>query len=188
MNNWEYSTEIELVSEILEAKEKEKQVSQTVSLKEAQRQIQEKMAAMKEELKTLGEKLFREGAQDIFDAYPNLVSFGWTQYTPYFNDGDECVFGVHADYGMRFKFKDTPTVSESTYLEGDDEDEDYRYTELSYRVLRKEQAPVGDEEAMLAAHELVSGVDDDTMKALFGDHVLVTISREGIDTDYYEHD
>jgi hypothetical protein len=26
---------------------------------------------------------------------PYFVAFGWTQYTPYFNDGDVCEFGVH---------------------------------------------------------------------------------------------
>lgn len=26
---------------------------------------------------------------------PYFVSFGWVQYTPYFNDGDLCEFGVH---------------------------------------------------------------------------------------------
>ncbi|MGW2713699.1 hypothetical protein ACWC4J_32700, partial [Streptomyces sp. NPDC001356] len=26
---------------------------------------------------------------------PTIVEFGWTQYTPYFNDGDVCEFGVN---------------------------------------------------------------------------------------------
>jgi hypothetical protein len=164
-------------------------MSETVSLKEAQAEIQSKIASMKEELKTLGEKLFREGSQDIFDAYPNLVSFGWVQYTPFFNDGDECVFGVHADYSMSFAFNNKPDVSDGTYLDDDDEDKtDYRYVELSYRVLRGEAEPQGDEAAMLAAHGLVTSVDNDTLKSLFGDHARVTVTREGIDTDYYEHD
>jgi hypothetical protein len=156
----------------------------TWELKNAQKEIQQKMAAMKVELKVLGEKLFKEGAQDIFDAFPRLRSFSWTQYTPYFNDGEECIFGVHADYGMRFRFANEAKVSDSTYFEEDGTG----YTELSYKVRRGEQEPTEDEAAMLAATELVTGVDEDTMKSLFGDHVEVTITREGIETTEYEHE
>lgn len=150
-------------------------MTETVKLKEAQRQIHEKMAAMKEELKTLGEKLFREGSQDIFDAFPTVKSFSWTQYTPYFNDGDECVFGVN-DY-FRVELEDG-TELEDVY-------------DSSYRNQRKIDA--GEELDLednlgVALSELVSGIDNDTMKSLFGDHVRVTVNREGIDTEYYEHD
>lgn len=164
-------------------------MSETVNLKEAQQQIQAKMAAMREELKSLGERLFREGAQDIFDAYPNLVSFSWTQYTPYFNDGDECVFSVHAEYGTTLKFEG----------ESDDEDEEddgetfssynAKYADPSvelpsyYADVPRWKFNVGGDVA-----SLIGGVDDDTMKALFGDHVRVTVTREGIDTEYHEHD
>lgn len=31
----------------------------------------------------------------IFDGCPEMDSFTWTQYTPYFNDGDSCEFYVN---------------------------------------------------------------------------------------------
>lgn len=34
----------------------------------------------------------------VFDKYPEIEAFKWNQYTPYFNDGDECTFGVHECY------------------------------------------------------------------------------------------
>src|SRR4051794_19743146 len=70
-------------------------MTNTTSLLEAQKEIHQKMEAMKAELKTIGERLFKEGSQDIFDMFPELQSFSWTQYTPYFNDGDECIFRVN---------------------------------------------------------------------------------------------
>ena len=30
----------------------------------------------------------------LFNAYPQVSAIRWNQYTPYFNDGDACVFGV----------------------------------------------------------------------------------------------
>ena len=34
----------------------------------------------------------------IFDTFPEVKSVSWTQYTPYFNDGEECTFSAHIDY------------------------------------------------------------------------------------------
>lgn len=33
--------------------------------------------------------------QSFFDACPEITSIFWTQYTPYFNDGESCEFSVH---------------------------------------------------------------------------------------------
>ena len=55
--------------------------------------IEAQKKAMVEELRTEFPKLFEE----LFAKSKLIDSFGWTQYTPYFNDGDTCEFGVHAD-------------------------------------------------------------------------------------------
>jgi hypothetical protein len=36
------------------------------------------------------------GLQEFMEAHPDVKAIGWTQYTPYFNDGEECIFGVHS--------------------------------------------------------------------------------------------
>ena len=36
-----------------------------------------------------------------FDANPRVKGYVWYQYTPYFNDGEPCTFGVHADRPAR---------------------------------------------------------------------------------------
>jgi len=33
----------------------------------------------------------------LFSEYPDLKHVAWTQYTPYFADGDKCEFSVHSD-------------------------------------------------------------------------------------------
>jgi hypothetical protein len=38
------------------------------------------------------------GSAELFEEFPELESFSWTQYTPYFNDGDTCEFSANIDY------------------------------------------------------------------------------------------
>lgn len=146
-----------------------------VTLKEAQREIHERMASMKAELKALGEKLFKQSAEIFFQQFPEVESFRWTQYTPYFNDGEPCVFSVHDWY----------TVN----LTNGDQLEDVYYSEY----LNRRNAEAGNEpdlETRVAntLHDLLGEVDEDTMLALFGDHAQVIVSRNGIDVEEYDHD
>ncbi len=32
---------------------------------------------------------------EVFRDFPDIKNFSWTQYTPYFNDGEPCNFSVH---------------------------------------------------------------------------------------------
>ena len=41
---------------------------------------------------------FRDMCSVIFDAFPEVESFGFTGYTPEFNDGDECLFTCYLNY------------------------------------------------------------------------------------------
>jgi hypothetical protein len=44
-----------------------------------------------------GSKLFNQAVKYFFKKYNDLDSFDWTQYTPNWNDGSECVFSCHFD-------------------------------------------------------------------------------------------
>jgi len=54
-----------------------------------------KMKAAMEEANKVVKDAFKDASQTLFTENTGLVSFGWKQYTPYFNDGDECIFGAH---------------------------------------------------------------------------------------------
>ena len=41
-----------------------------------------------------GSDLLQKEFDALFIEYPEIGKIEWTQYTPYFNDGDPCVFGV----------------------------------------------------------------------------------------------
>lgn len=129
----------------------------------------------KELLKKQARGLFLEAAQELFEAYPELESFGWKQYTPYFNDGDACTFSVHypiingwdQDYGY-------------FVAEGGHEDESRELTVSEQLVLKKLTKPV---------EYLIGKLPEEIMQEVFGDHIIVKITRDGvIDTEEYNHD
>lgn len=33
--------------------------------------------------------------KSVFESFPNIAAIVWTQYAPYFNDGEPCEFSVH---------------------------------------------------------------------------------------------
>ena len=59
-------------------------------------ELTEMKAAYDRKLKQEGEAAVKDAFKDLFDKYPEVTSVVWTQYTPYFNDGDACTFTVNA--------------------------------------------------------------------------------------------
>lgn len=147
---------------------------------------------------------FKEFASDIFAKFPGLESFGWTQYTPYFNDGDACEFSVNADYESGLYING----SSEDYGDEDEDDADLecskcgRYLEPgtgfcpSCGTAVPEPAEVvpefGLEEESKARKEIVlmmRNFADEILEDIYGDHVKVTIHRNGkADIDEYSHD
>lgn len=99
-----------------------------------------KLKALVEEVNALHAKMQKDGQKalkgafaDFFKAHPEAKAIVWTQYTPYFNDGDTCTFGVngfslHVDPKMMAEdvqkmmgFDPTEEVEEPDQV---DEDED----------------------------------------------------------------
>jgi len=62
------------------------------------------------------QNLILQGLQEVFNEEPSLQSISWTQYTPYFNDGDACEFSCNA-YPDAIKLNGI-----ATYDEEDDEE------------------------------------------------------------------
>lgn len=131
----------------------------------------DKFRAAKEEMKKAREKAaaiaqdaFKEQCALLFEEMPDLKSFSWSQYTPYFNDGDECVFSAHIDY---------PDINGEEYCE-----EKYCKTEEAKAI-----AKMGDKVV-----DFLRNFGDEDYKDVFGDHVKVTVTREGMTVEGYEHD
>ena len=132
--------------------------------------IKEARKAAKAVVKTL----FSEMSTHVFSQFPTLKSFGWTQYTPYFNDGDPCTFRSHSSYpSMTFLVDGVEENFDTDY--GDDDPENPKTSE----ELRNNV-----EEALKV---FFKDFDEEDLED-FGEGKVV-VTRDGkIDVEDYDHD
>lgn len=140
----------------------------------------DKVDEIERQKKILQEKFqqeFNSIVKHFFEAVPSVKSITWSQYTPYFNDGDACYFGVHTpefasdeneEFDIYRDFSDADNFSCETY-------------NLSNFVSPEELTLCKKMESLITGNE-------DFMKELFGDHVKVRLTLQGSETEEYEHD
>ena len=166
--------------------------------------IKEKLAVIAKQKEEMVEALRKDFApmfETFFQKSNGLIkSIGWKQYTPYFNDGEECVFSVHSDldYGISVNGED---LEESDLITIDGYSaKKYILNDGSYEkwiekypndkidpVAHKEQLDLY--KILTEVEEVIKSIPDEFMKDLFGDHVEVTVNADGtIETEHYEHD
>lgn len=137
------------------------------------------------------DELLEEAFVKAFEL-PELIAVRWRQYTPYFNDGDPCVF--HA-YGVGFRLADTDEEA-GDYEDGYDEPYSIKGLEYSYvgmgldrqrevknpHMATRAAAIWGLEKAVEGGHHY------DRLLELFGDHAIVTATRDKFAIEFYDHD
>ena len=138
----------------------------------------QKMNEMKEEAKKVAQVAFRESALELFEKHPELESFSWSQYTPYFNDGDECIFGVNID---------EPDING---VEGYDihDGMEYERDENNKYVKVRKRDPHEFYSAMNDVSQFLRVFDSEDFKDMFGDHVRVTVTKTDVQIDEYDHE
>lgn len=190
------------------------EVKPTEALEESRRKAVEAQKQMQDAQEQMGnsiKEVIATGLQEIFDRYPFLGSVTWTQYTPWFNDGDACIFNSHIDYPGVNSTKD---VEEGSYGYCEEPGEDfgsrsekelYKGYDSETRRSKYEPNPNYDpewEQCYTEVHSFMSSLRgprtgsgwdqeepfDSAMKAAFGDHIQVTVTRDGFEIDGYEHD
>ncbi|WP_155387394.1 hypothetical protein [Catellatospora paridis] len=124
-----------------------------------------------------------------------VVEFGWQQYTPYFNDGDTCVFGAHS-----FWARTTSDAARDDWRVLGVGKYSGRHPTLGGRCLsnrgtypRAELPYEGDEQERYEriralADGVWDGEFDDVLLEAFGDHATVTVRRTGITVEFYDHE
>lgn len=125
---------------------------------------------LKNKMKTEGASAIATAINEVFEKHPEIKAIGWQQYTPYFNDGDACVFGMHGFYYSKTDV-DPENVIEPT------DDEPWIYA--------SRRDPMDE-----AVSNLECTLDDvsELMKAAFGDHVYVIATRAGFHVGDYDHE
>lgn len=155
-----------------------------MSLETIKKQMEEanaQIAKLREELNEKGKQAFGLACKELFAIHPCLKAFRWAQYTPYFNDGEECTFGTHDVYCQMHEplSKEEMESVGSIYDEDDDDDQWLSaYGEPNHLV----KAAIKD------ACEVRDMLDEDSLREMFGDHVEVTVTADGVETDDYSHD
>lgn len=129
---------------------------------------------------------------------PTIVEFGWSQYTPYFNDGEPCEFSADEPWVRTTAEVNTEEESFSEYdldlwghpslgkVTGHWEGEwpNRKYVKDGYE---------GPDEARYnrcraLSRALQSGAFDNVLLEHFGDHARITVRKDGIEVEFYEHD
>lgn len=152
----------------------------------------EKFKAIKEEIdkqRALARQhiriAFEEGTKELFDKHPKLQAFGWAQYTPYFNDGDECVFGRGDTY---FLLESDPTDNAETIEDRVSEFSEDLYSFERYGGKYSKPKTVESDVIADALQEFMDIFEDEDFKEMFDDHKKVVVTREHVSVQDYSHD
>lgn len=166
--------------------------------------IKQQIAEFDEKRKVLLDELksdFAPMLRPLFEkSNGKISSIGWKQYTPYFNDGDECVFSVDMDldYGLTFNgesIDENEAITANTYGLSKYLAKDGSYENWISKYPKDSIDPVKDADELelysllLEFHELLTSIPDSFYKDLFGDHCEVTIYSDGsVNVEHYNHD
>lgn len=141
----------------------------------------EQIKKKKEDLDQEVKSFFNEFIKNVFLEFPELVLISWAQYTPYFNDGDPCIFRVH-----------DAKISFNAYSSDDelDTDEYIEHEELFYPVFDNWSIP----EEKTKYKKLLTDIDNmlsevsSYLQDIFGDHAEVLAFKDKIVVTEYDHD
>jgi hypothetical protein len=159
--------------------------------------IREAKKAYQDLIKSIGTKGLKQLCQDTLDT-TGLEAIRWRQYTPYFNDGDSCEFGIREP---EFYIAGTRFHTENRYGSMRDAwaDEYAFYKEASYDQSKHWTDPTrvtyfyaepGDEIVHITAQFFDRSLQDleEVLKEVFGDHVQVTYRDGEFTVEDYDHD
>lgn len=133
--------------------------------------------------------------------HEHVQMFGWHQYTPYFNDGDECVFGAGSLWVITDADEYDPENEEFEdgvseyfgvdYGEGTLGKSEYETVNGRYVKVYEHTEPwVADLRVVAKAFEsaLEAGHFDNVLLENFGNHVELTVTKNAIEIEFYNHD
>jgi hypothetical protein len=156
-----------------------------------------------------GEKFFKEAVKEIFKKFKDLESFSWSQYTPHFNDGDECLFSCHFDslaingeedpecvYHLEHicellsqkQKEETRIIMELSNKTGK-QDWDIIQLKQDLEIIKtRDLEEVSNKlETKRYILDLVENIDETAYENMFGEGTVV-VSRDGITVEECEHD
>jgi hypothetical protein len=183
-------------------------------LNEISKKLEEAQALMKSQ----GKEALEEAFMEFFQKHPEARAIVWCQYTPYFNDGEPCEFRAGSAELKVDPSKMAPDVLKALNIaneerDEDEDDEEYNYQHgdgcatFAFRMLTDETSRwlAGYREergislrSLTPSEEwlnndfknLASQLDKlaELLQMVLGDHIVVKVTADGIETSDYEHD
>jgi hypothetical protein len=140
--------------------------------------FEEYEAAQKKAQEAMQERLC-DVFKAVFEQYPEIKKFGWSQYTPYFNDGEPCEFSVNSPMFEFVADEHLPDTKDSVFEDDMWNFECWRHdpercTLETYEVTQKIERILDRSEAFLLN--------------IFGDHTQVVVTPNGLKSFEYDHD
>lgn len=134
--------------------------------------LSSKRKAIEDKAREEAKQILAPGLQQFMKEHPEVKAIGWTQYTPYFNDGEPCEFGVGQIYA-------SIADERANSLYGDGWVELYGnpaegFSGVTWFALKE-------------LNKTLSGAEDELLAA-FGDHVKVVVTQEGVEVEEFDHD
>jgi len=155
-------------------------------------------AELRKQFQERAQALFKNITKEFFEKNPGITGVVWTQYTPYFNDGDTCEFSVN---DCTFTNAPVDELEDVRWGEYDGETEGVWATENVPHVLESDSkyytemrkliiasGGVDAQSCKLFSSAICSSEMEDVMLAMFGDHSKVIATRSGFSVDEYDHD
>lgn len=171
----------------------------TKRYKELHKELQKQIREARRKIKVEAQSIIRGVFDEFFEKQPKVHAIGWTQYTPYWNDGEECSFSVNEI--KLFLSKDSAEEDDDEYFEGDQDlirDRAYYAKNGDQEELDKideKIAAFGGLDAYKAAVrdfgvvvKILRAIKDEYMEMLYGDHVTVRYTCTGVKVEEYDHE
>ena len=123
------------------------------------------------------QEILSELFRSFWDYCPEVQSIVWVQYTPYFNDGEECIFSIDIP---TFCNTDNPEYAQRLY-EGEDIGIE-GLGSIPYKEIKKNKI----------AKELVETIRSplgmEIFRLAFGDGYMVVATKQGFSILPYDHE
>lgn len=172
----------------------------TSKLTKLQEDYQKELARVSDSMANELGKCFKELCKKV----PIIKKFGWSQYTPYFNDGEPCEFGANSctiafsddvnnnDLAYDDDITDDGSIKKLSFMPSEDDlVKDYpnwRWRkELCNAILK--DLTLEQRDAIRDFFSIMESLGEDLLKATFGDHALIIYYSDGWhEVEEYEHD
>lgn len=157
-------------------------------------EIQTKIDSMNQEMTIVRKKYqakMKEMFKEIFSTYfqqcPEVTTFAWRQYTPYFNDGEECVFTCRANRGFATNALDYTNCRYGGY-DGESDEETIWVVDKDYGNFNEELISKRTLNSTNKLRGILGKIEDSFYEEIFGNHCIVYATKDGFEVVDYEHD